>query len=223
MADNIPAPFGFADEPDEPHRGSAPSDRSPRPKKKAAKPREAGRKSKPQNQASLLWLLVMVVPLIGLAVFMAIRQVGQRSAEQQAFAAEMDQLAAPPAAGPVKVTPGKLAIIDVDKRELHSLHHRNGGTGAELQAATPQEAVTIVHLRVTNREMLEYLNGRKGVKQTFHLTVIDKATWKKIDEKSFEGGDPPEWIRIKGDPGELVTGPAPTADIFAYLQKLCGG
>jgi hypothetical protein len=76
---------------------------------------------------------------------------------------------------------------------------------------------------VTDKEMLEYLNGRKGLKQTFHLTVIDKASWTKVDEKSFEGGDPPEWIRIKGDPSEPVTGAVPAQEIFAYLQKLCGG
>jgi hypothetical protein len=118
---------------------------------------------------------------------MALRQSRNRLSEQEAFAAEMDKLVAPPAAGPVKATPGKVAIIDVEKRRLHYLHDRNGGEGADMQAATPQEAVTVVQVRVTNKEVREYLNGRKGVKQTFHLTVIDKATWTKIDERSFEG------------------------------------
>ena len=63
------------------------------------------------------------------------------------------------------------------------------------------------------------------MKQTFHLTVIDKATWTKIDERSFEGGDPPEWIRLKGGGGtnEPVTGPLPAREIYAYLRGLCGG
>jgi hypothetical protein len=137
----------------------------------------------------------------------------------------MDKWVAPPAAGPVKATPGKVAIIDVDKRELHYLHDRNGGAGADMQAATPQEAVTVVQVRVTNKEVREYLNGRKGVKQTFHLTVIDKATWTKIDESSFEGGDPPESIRLKGGGGtnEPVTGPLPAKEIYSYLRGLCGG
>jgi hypothetical protein len=94
---------------------------------------------------------VIAVPLIGLATFLAIRQAGQRSSEREAFAAEMDKLAAPPKPGPIKATPGKLAIIDIDKRDLHAMHHRNDGIGAELQATTPQEAVNIVHLRVGPR------------------------------------------------------------------------
>jgi hypothetical protein len=130
MAETTPPPFGFAGEPDEPRPSRPPKlpDERPRPRKpKAAKHRdEASLKSKSApapKQASLLWLLAVAVPLIGFAVFMAVRQASQRSSAQEAFAAEMAKLAAPPKVGPVKATPGKLAIIDVDKRELHYLHH----------------------------------------------------------------------------------------------------
>ena len=116
-----------------------------------------------------------------------------------------------------------MAYVDVDKRELHYLHDRNGGS--DTQAATPGETATVVQVRVTETEVCVYLNGRKGVKQTFHLTVIDKATWTKIDGRSFEGGDPPETIRLKGGGGtnEPVTGELPAREIREYLRGLCGG
>jgi hypothetical protein len=236
MADSIPAGYGFAEDPDEQrqaHPAKRADDRPRAEKPKAVKRRgpaddpPPARKPAPaeKKKPSPLLLLAVVAPLIGVAVFLAVRQSLSRSAEQEAFAAEMDKWVAPPAAGPVKATPGKVAIIDVGKRELHYLHDRNGGAGADMQAATPQEAVTVVQVRVTNKEVREYLNGRKGVKQTFHLTVIDKATWTKIDESSFEGGDPPESIRLKGGGGtnEPVTGPLPAKEIYSYLRGLCGG
>jgi hypothetical protein len=235
MADNTPAGYGFADDPDEPRQAhpARRADDRPRPKKKGGKRRDPAADLPPARQPtpaekkkpSPLLLLAVVAPLIGLAVFMAVRQSRNRSSEREAFAAEMDRLVAPPAAGPVKATPGKVAIIDVDRRQLHYLHDRNGGEGADLQAATPREAVTVVQVRVTNREVRKYLNGRKGVKQTFHLTVIDKATWRRIDERSFEGGDPPDSIRLKGGGGthEPVTGPLPAREIYSYLRGLCGG
>lgn len=156
---------------------------------------------------------------------MAVRQSRQRGNEAAAFAAEMDRLVAPPAPGPVQPTRGKVAIIDVDKRELHYLHESNGGEWSGFQAATPQEAALIVQLRVTNHEVRTYLDGRKGVKQTFHLTVVDKASWTKVEERSFEGGDPPESIRLKsgGGTNEPVAGPMPTKEIRAYLRGLAGG
>jgi hypothetical protein len=224
MADT-PAGYGFAGDPDEPRPAKRAGGR-PRPKK--AIKGHAPTDDPPPTQAkkpSPLWLLAIVAPLIGVAVFMAVRQSRNRAAEQESFAAQMDKLVAPPAAGPVKATPGKVAIIDVDKRELHPLHDRNGGPEADTQAATPQEAVTIVQVRVTNKVVGEYANGRKGVKQTFHLTVIDKATWKNIDERSFEGGDPPKSIRLRGGGGtsEPVAGKMPAKEIYAYLRKVCGG
>jgi hypothetical protein len=173
----------------------------------------------------VVWLIVVVVPLIGFVVFMAIRQSRNRAAEQGAFAAEMDKFVSTPAPGPVKATPGKVAIVDVDKRELHYLHESNGGEWSDLQAATPQEATIIVQVRVMDRPVREYINGRKGVKQAFHLTVIDKASWTKIDERTFEGGDPPESIRIKGGGGtnEPVAGEMPTKEIRDYLRGLARG
>jgi hypothetical protein len=64
-----------------------------------------------------------------------------------------------------------------------------------------------------------------AVKRTFQLTVIDKATWTKIDAQSFEGGDPPDSIRLRGGGGtnEPVTGPLPSKEIYSYLKALCGG
>jgi hypothetical protein len=234
MPDDSPDAFGLADDSDEP-RQARPEKRAndqPRPKKSKAKRRDRTDDSAPERkpikaakqQASPLWLLVLVVRLLGFAVFMAVRQARNRSAAQAAFAPEMDKLAAPPAAGPVKASPGKVAIIDVDKRELHYLHERHGGEGADKQAVTPEETAMVVQVRVTNQEVREYLNGRKGVKQTFHLTVIDKATWTRIDQRSFEGGDPPESIRIRGGGiNEPVTGSLPAKEIYAYLRGLGGG
>ncbi len=236
MADSTPTRDDLADDSDEPRPARPPKQESDRPRPKrpnasrrrdladgpppARKPTPAGKK-----KPSPLWFLAVVAPLIGVAVFMAVRQSHSRSSEREAFAAEMDKLVAPAAPGPVKATPGKVAVIDVDKRELHYLHDSNGGAWADMQAATPREAVTIVQVRVTDKEVREYLNGRKGVKQTFHLTVIDKATWTKIDERSFEGGDPPESIRLRGGGGtkEPVIGPLPSKEIYAYLRGLCGG
>jgi hypothetical protein len=174
MADSTPAGYGFADQPDEPRRArpAEAADDRPRSKKPravrrrdaaaagpagASHPAPAGKKKPP-----LLLFLVAVVPLIGVAVFMAGRQSHNRSAERDAFATELDKLLAPSAAGPVKATPGKVAILDVDRRELHYLHEAYGGVWADMQAATPREAATVVHVRVTNKEVREYLNGRKG-------------------------------------------------------------
>src|SRR5688572_15205812 len=119
MADSTPAGYGFADDPDGPARpAKRPGDR-PRPERpKAARRRGAADDPPPdrgpnpteKKKASPLWLLAVVAPLIGFAVFMAVRQSRNRSAEQGAFAAEMDKLVAPPAAGPVKASPGKVAI-----------------------------------------------------------------------------------------------------------------
>jgi hypothetical protein len=197
-------------------------DDEPRPKK-ARKRRHVEDDAPTTKKApSPLWALVLLVPLIGIAVFMGIWQIRGRSSERAAFAAEMDKLVAPPAPGPVKATPGKVAFIDVDKRELHYLHDRNMGPEANTQAATPQETVTVVHVRVTDKVVREYLNGRKGVKQTFHQTLIDKATWTRIDEKTFEGGDPPESIRASGGgTNEPVNGPLPSKEIYAYLRGIC--
>jgi len=234
MADNTPDGIGFADEPRQDRPAESAGNR-PGPKKKGSKGRDpyasrsrkssAGKPVPAENKSATLWGILLLVLFIGIAAFMAVYQSRQRAAEQTAFAAEMDKLIARPAAGPVKATPGKVAIIDVNKRELHYLHDPNGGHGTDVPAATPQEAVTIVQLRVTDRVVYEYLGGRKGVKQTFHLTVIDKATWKKIDERSFEGGDPPESIRLKssGAANEPVAGPLPSQEIRAYLRGLCGG
>ncbi len=230
MADRTSDPYAFADDPGEPRRAN-PSDDRPRPKKASGRRRDPADQPPPARKPDpakpkvppWVWLVVLMVPLIGFAVFMAIRQASNRAAEQSAFAAEMDKWVAPPAPGPVKATPGKVAIIDVGKRELHHLHESYGGQWAELQAATPQEASIIVQVRVTDRVVGEYANGRKGVKQTLHLTVIDKASWAKIAERSFEGGDPPQSIRRGGGgTNEPVAGPLPTEEIRAYLRSLAG-
>jgi hypothetical protein len=232
MAGRAPDGYDFADEPDEPRPVQRAGDR-PRPGRAAGKrpdrddePRPARKPAPAATKGkSPLWGLLILVPLIGVAIFMGVRQSRNRSAEQGVFAAEMDKLVAAPAPGPVKPTPGKVAIIDVDKRELHYLHDRNGGPSAEYQAATPEEAAIIVQVRVTDRVVREYVNGRKGVKQTFHLTVVDRATWTKVAERSFEGGDPPETIRLKGGGGtnEPVTGPLPSREIYEYLRELGSG
>jgi hypothetical protein len=229
MADSTPSGYGFAEDPDEarPSRPPRCADDRTRSRKKATQGPgpAADRPPAGKKTPSPLWFLALVVPLIGVAVFMAVRQSRNRSAERATFAAEMDRLVAPPAAGPVKATPGKVAIIDVDRRELHYLHESDGGAWADMQASTPGEAATIVHVRVTNQDVRQYLNGRKGVKQTFHLTVIDKASWAKIDERTFEGGDPPESIPLKGGGGtqEPMAGPLPTKEVRTYLRGLCGG
>ena len=71
----------------------------------------------------------------------------------------------------------------------------------------------VVQVRGTNKPIREYLNGRKGVKQTFHLTVI---------EKPIDGGDPPDSIRLKGRDGTNVpvTGSLPSQEIDSYLRGL---
>jgi hypothetical protein len=222
MADRTTAGRGSGDDRDElrPKKPKAVKRRDSHDDPPQSRKGAAAEKKKP----SPILIIAVVAPFIGFAVFMAVRQSRNRSAEQEAFAAEMDKLVAPPGPGPVKATPGKVAIIDVGERKLHYLLDRNGGEGSDMQAASPQEAITIVQVRVTNKEVGQYANGRKGVKQTFHLTVIDKGTWKKIDKKSFEGGDPPASIRLKGGGGtnEPVTGPLPAKEIYSYLRGLCG-
>ena len=243
MADSPNVGYGFADDP-EPPRPPKPAERArdarPKPPKPTVprKPKEAdaappakpnaweafrtyvttppAKKLKPWE---VVVITVVIALLLGVAGGMAYWQRKGDSAETAAFAAEMTKLMAPPAAGPARPSPGKVAILDTGTREPHYLHRC---LQSDLRAETPQEAVAVVQLRVADREVFEYLNGRKAVNRTFHLTVIDKATWAKIDEKAFECGDPPDSVRLKGGDRSAVTGSLPVKEMDAYLRGLFG-
>ena len=73
----------------------------------------------------------------------------------------------------------------VHRHDARSRDHRRCRCDSQAPEKTLSTAL-IVQVRVTNKEVREYVNGRKGVKQTFHLMVVDRATWTKVDERSFD-------------------------------------
>ena len=143
--------------------GKAPTARS------KSQPEEGGKK--PSQLVAAIVLILFMVPVIGFAIFMAVRQTRMQKASESAFAAEIDQLLQPPKDGvapPGK--PGKFAEVDVVKRELYVYH---GNLGDDMRATSPAEADYIVQVNETRETVAEYTDGSKGIKVTLEVHVDD--------------------------------------------------
>jgi hypothetical protein len=205
--------------------------------KRRSKPKAASQPAKvppqkpgvpPANAAKappawLVYLLfgVVMVPVLGFAIFMAVRQEKNEETERQAFAAEMDQLTLPPKEGsPPPLKPGKFAVINVGQRALHGTHQR---LWEDQRARSPAEADYIVQLREERDQVATYSSGSKGIKVPYHLVVLDKPTWTVVGEKTFVGSDPPlVTVGHKGPDSDVVgTPPSPDA-LNDYYHELIG-
>ncbi len=97
------------------HAGKPPSGKSGHQSKQPAK----------QPSPVVVWVAAcFMVPLLGFAIFMAVRQEGKPEGQEAAFAAEIDQLLrAHQRRTPPPGKPGRFAEIDVDQKALCSSHH----------------------------------------------------------------------------------------------------
>ena len=163
---------------------------------------------------------LFMVPLLGIAIFMAVRQRGLQEGEERAFAAEIDQLLKPPKEGTSPAgKPGRFAEIDVDER---ALCHSHWTLWKDMRAATPAEADYIVHVHTIRDKVGEYTDATNAIKLTLELTVIDKPTWTVVGRKTFVGSEPP--LIVSGSDGSTDnTGDPPDRqEVIAYYRGLAG-
>jgi hypothetical protein len=172
---------------------------------------------KPSQVLAAVVLCLVMVPVIGFAIFMAVRQERMQDDSESAFVAEIDQLLQPPKEGtPPPGKPGKFAEIDVDKRALYDFHH---SLWDDMRAATPAEADYIVQVHEVRETVTKYTDGNDGIKVTLELTVIDKPTWTVLGRKTFVGDDPP--LVAFGSSGDVVKRPD-REEVIAYYRGLAG-
>ncbi len=171
----------------------------------------------PSQVVAAVVLALVMVPVIGFAIFMAVRQERMQDDSEAAFTAEIDQLLQPAregAAPPGK--PGKFAEIDVDKRALYDFHH---SLWDDMRAASPTEADYIVQVHEIRETVTKYTDGNDGIKVTLELTVIDKPTWTVVGRKTFVGDDPP--LVAFGSSGDVIERPE-REEVIAYYRGLAG-
>ena len=188
--------------------GKAPVGKAKSPAGEAAK--------KPSQIVAGIVLGLFMAAILGVAIFMAVRQERGKGDTEQAFISQIDQLLQPPKDGaspPGK--PGKLAEIDVDQRALYVHHH---GLPNDIRAANPDEADYIVQVKETRETVSTYTDGSKGIKVTVDLTVIDKPTWTVLGRKTLVGDDPP-LVAVGG--GDVVEAPE-REEVTAYYRSLMG-
>jgi hypothetical protein len=163
-------------------------------------------------------LAVIMVPVLGFAIFMAVRQGRMQKGQDAAFAAEIDQLLRAPKEGaPPPGKPGRFAEIDVDERALTGSHH---SLWEDMRAATPAEADYIVHVHTIRETVSTYTDGSKGIKVTLELTVIDKPTWTVMGRKTFVGSDPS--LVALGSHSDVIGTPPDRQEVIAYYRGLVG-
>jgi hypothetical protein len=197
----------------------------PKPKRKKAKRRDddgrgAEAEKKKNKMIAYIVAAAVMVPLLGFAVFMAVRQKDNQASEAEAYAAEMDTLTAPPGEGtPPASTPGKFAVIDVETKKLAGLQEFIGDE--TCRAWKPADATAVVHLKTDRQVVGTFTNGSKAVKLTYHLTVIDKKTWTVLGRATYPGDDPPVVAFGKKDPDTDITGDPPKAEVLtAYIKGI---
>jgi hypothetical protein len=208
-----------------------PKRKKKRPSSKSGERGSAGKKSrkrkgqkaessKDMSQAQIYTLVAcIVIPLLGIATFMAIRQHQNEAAEEAAFAAVMDELLKPPGEGtPPEGKPGRFAEIDVDKRAQYSPIGIQSALEPDMRARTPDEADYIVHVHEIRETVSEYTDGTKGIKLTLEVTVIDKDTWTVMGRKTFVGEDPPTLAFGDDD----VVGELDRDEVKAFYRSLAG-
>jgi hypothetical protein len=215
--------YGFEDDTSRPDGEPSGRPHGPRPRKpkdRAAREQflaEAA-KSKRVRLRDKLILIGFLTVLIGFAVFMAVRQEMQQSAEREAFGAAIDQfLFTPVEARPGGARPkvGKVVLIDAQKRALDKLHR---AIPEELRASTPAEAETIARMDYNRKVVGRFEMGAEAVELSGTMTLIDRLSKTVIAKRSFSWGPPPKSIPRSSDKDD-VTGPAPLEEMTAFLTE----
>ena len=201
------------------------ADESPPPRRRKSPDNEAEEKPAAANSASSwvagLVLVLFFIPVLGFAIFMAVRQEKGEASEQQAFAARMDSLLQAPKDGvPPAAKPGRLAVVDVGQR---ALHHTHKALWNDRRANSPDQADYIVQLKEVRDQVATYTSGSKGIKVTYHITLLDKPTWTILGQKTFLGSDPPlVTVGSKGPDSDVTGAPPATDELNAYYHGLIG-
>lgn len=195
-----------------------PSSKSGKSAAAKSKSQVADGEKKPSQTVAVVSLVLIMVPVIGFAIFMAVRQTRMQKGSDAAFAAEIDQLLQPPKEGaPPPGKPGLFAEIDVTERALSGYHH---SLWDDMRAASPAEADYIVHVHEIRDKVAKYTDGNDGIKLTLELTVIDKPTWTVMGRKTFVGEDPP--LVSFGSNGDVVGTPPDRQEVIAFYRGLVG-
>jgi hypothetical protein len=172
----------------------------------------------PSQVVAGILIALFFIPVLGFAIFMAVRQEKGEAGEEAAFAAEIDQLLRPAQEGtPPPGEPGLFGEIDVDERRLHDLHKTLWN---DMRASTPADADYIVQVHTIRDEVATYLGGSKGIKLTLEVTVIDKPTWTVMGRKTFVGEDPPLVAVDRGPDSDVVGTPPDRQEVIAYYRSL---
>jgi hypothetical protein len=233
-----PEPFRFQDEPSPSPAGGAPAPAGkperPRRRRPARRDRPAEAPS-PSGGAGIPWLksrphalrdglLVagLLVPLIGFAAFMAIRQVREESHERTVFGANVASYLVPakelPPGAP-RPALGKVVLVDADKRALDEHHF---ALPDDLRAYTPADVTTIVQVHYTPHQVGVYEGGGKALQLDCTLTVIDKASQALLGTATFHGPPPPATVSRTAFRQD-VDGGLPMEEIIAFLRQLRKG
>jgi hypothetical protein len=217
-----------------PHQPTDPPSRHARRLSPNEQPRESRRESRPPpvdpeqtrralakqrrfNRIAVVLAGLVSIPLVWWGASNVLNEAG----EKNAYSAAMADLTLPPQEGPVPAgTPGKIAVIDMDRKELHRTHASLGDR--TLRAWHPRDASVVVHLREEREVVSTYHDGTKGVRVTWHVTVIDRASWTALGRRAFVGAAPPFIGRSKRN--EDVVGTEPSiSDVSEYCRALTGG
>src|SRR5947199_9432348 len=145
----------------------------------------AEKKSPPAWQWMVL--VAIFIPILGFAIFMAVRQEREHADERATFGAVMAEYAGPPVQGnPGAARPalGKVVMVNADNLSLDNLHF---AIPDDLRAWTPAEVTTVVQLRTQDREVGRYEGGGRALQQTVTVTVFDKASRVLLGSATFTG------------------------------------
>lgn len=234
MGTNSPIP----DEPEE-HYGLQDEPPSPRPSKdrpaapKKRRPKEAGTsRTRPPEPADakrkvmvkqLASLAVVLVPLLGVAIFMAVRQTRDWSDLLAAHRPQVEAYLAPgkPAApGMPRPKVQRVVAVDVDQRALDE--KMLFSLPESLRAETPEDVTLILQNRYTTQEHGRFEGGGRALQLTVAVTVVDRATGAILGSGTFTGPPPPKSVsraHFKSD----VDGGLPTEEVVAFLKGLQDG
>ena len=227
-----PEPYRFQDEPiPSPAGGSRPPAGKPeRPRRRPARrsePAPSGGsgipwlKPRPMTWRGWLVLAGLLVPLLVVAVVMAVRQVREEDQERAAFGANMTTYLVPgkelPPGAP-RPAVGKVVVVNADKQALDDFHF---ALPDDLRAHTPAEVTTIVQFPYTPHQVGVYEGGGKALQLDCTATVIDKASQALLGTATFHGPPPP--TRTPTEVGQDDSGGLPNEEILAFLRQLRKG
>ncbi len=96
------------------------------------------------------------------------------------------------------------------------------GEGQHLTGSDPftnniEDAGTVVLINKSSDQVGEYSDGKPAYRVSYEMKIIDKKARMLIEERRFEGEDPP---RSKSGRGEATGNPPPAITIINYLRSL---